>query len=73
VFFFEKKNQKTFATWPRSLAQAPGTDSGRKAQKFFGSFFQKRTACLPFLAASAFRNARTVLLACTPPVWQPGV
>ncbi len=44
VFFFEKKNQKTFAhgrTWPRA-AYANG-------QKFFGSFFQKITL-LPSLA-----------------------
>jgi hypothetical protein len=44
LFFFEKKNQKTFATLVRSLIQRPVTDSGRKWQKFFGSFFQKRTA-----------------------------
>jgi hypothetical protein len=29
LFFFEKKNQKTFATWLRSLTQAAETDSGR--------------------------------------------
>jgi hypothetical protein len=40
-FFFEKKNQKTFATWPR--ASGEDRDSG---EKFFGSFFQKRTAFL---------------------------
>jgi hypothetical protein len=38
VFFFEKKKQKTFicavADWPAAHA---------KEQKFFGSFFQKRT------------------------------
>jgi hypothetical protein len=43
LFFFEKKNQKTFATGGRSLVQAPGSDSGRTGKKFFGSFFQKRT------------------------------
>jgi hypothetical protein len=38
-FFFEKKNQKTFARLSRSSRQ-------RKLEweKFFGSFFQKRTA-----------------------------
>ena len=46
MFFFEKKNQKTFATLVRNLAPAPGSDTGRKAQKFFGSFFQKRTSLL---------------------------
>jgi hypothetical protein len=47
MFFFEKKNQKTFATLVRSLAPPPAPDSGRKWQKFFGSFFQKRTSFLP--------------------------
>jgi hypothetical protein len=37
-FFFEKKNQKTFATW-RALPERGAT----AVQKFFGSFFQKRT------------------------------
>ena len=38
-FFFEKKNQKTFSRWLRAwTARAP------IRQKFFGSFFQKRTA-----------------------------
>jgi hypothetical protein len=27
MFFFEKKNQKTFTTLARSLAQPPGSDS----------------------------------------------
>jgi hypothetical protein len=43
MFFFEKKNQKTFSNGGRSLAPAAGSDSGRNLQKFFGSFFQKRT------------------------------
>jgi hypothetical protein len=30
MFFFEKKNQKTFATGDRSLIQAPVTDSDLK-------------------------------------------
>jgi hypothetical protein len=39
-FFFEKKKQKTFVNLDRAFGTAvtPG-------QKFFGSFFQKRTAC----------------------------
>jgi hypothetical protein len=38
-FFFEKKNQKTFDPWSRCRRhRAP------KVKKFFGSFFQKRTA-----------------------------
>jgi hypothetical protein len=41
-FFFEKKNQKTFATW-RTLPERSAT----AVQKFFASFFQKRRPCLP--------------------------
>jgi hypothetical protein len=41
-FFFEKKNQKTFATW-----RTPPERSATAVKKFFGSFFQKRTASLP--------------------------
>jgi hypothetical protein len=44
MFFFEKKNQKTFATW-RTLPDGPAT----AVQKFFASFFQKRSA-YPFMA-----------------------
>ena len=44
MFFFEKKNQKTFSTDARSLTQAPESESGLQEQKFFGSFFQKRTS-----------------------------
>jgi hypothetical protein len=49
MFFFEKKNQKTFATFGRSRTQAPESDSERQEQKFFGSFFQKRTTSFPSL------------------------
>jgi hypothetical protein len=40
VFFFEKKNQKTFTP----LAAAPTSQwaAHAKEQKFFGSFFQKK-------------------------------
>jgi len=44
MFFFEKKNQKTFAswhTWPNSTGAAYANE-----QKFFASFFQKSR---PFL------------------------
>jgi hypothetical protein len=41
VFFFEKKNQKTFALW-RSRPSSPWS-ADAEWQKFFGSFFQKRT------------------------------
>ena len=47
-FFFEKKNQKTFALF--------GTRAGRRVgsqrQKFFASFLQKRSAFLLFLVCS---------------------
>jgi hypothetical protein len=43
LFFFEKKNQKTFAT-RRTLPDGSAT----AVQTFFGSFFQKRTASLAF-------------------------
>jgi drug/metabolite transporter (DMT)-like permease len=43
VTFLKKSNQKTFAYWP------PGVKRPQvKEQKFFASFFQKRSACLPF-------------------------
>ncbi len=41
-FFFEKKNQKTFG--PAGFGD--GIAAARKEQKFFASFFQKRSACL---------------------------
>jgi hypothetical protein len=37
AFFFEKKKQKTFMSL-RALAMSPR----QRAQKFFGSFFQKK-------------------------------
>jgi len=40
-FFFEKKNQKTFT---QKADTTVAIDTSRKEQKFFGSFFQKRTA-----------------------------
>ena len=46
MFFFEKKNQKTFApgagVWLRRLGLTPALSS----KSFFGSFFQKRTSFL---------------------------
>jgi hypothetical protein len=46
-FFFEKKKQKTLIY----LASAFPDRLSPESQKFFGSFFQKRTACL-FLKVS---------------------
>jgi len=54
-FFFEKKNQKTFATMHRSLIRAPEPDSVLKWKKFFGSFFQKELLSLSCLAVQ-FQN-----------------
>jgi hypothetical protein len=47
MFFFEKKNQKTFVYCG---ALHRGTGRSDQEQKFFGSFFQKRTPCLCFLS-----------------------
>jgi hypothetical protein len=44
LFFFEKKNQKTFAPYGRSRMAPPGPGSAANEEKFFGSFFQKRTS-----------------------------
>jgi hypothetical protein len=52
-FFFEKKKQKTFVRWLRG--GLIGTYLNR--QKFFGSFFQKRTAFL--LTAAPTLRARS--------------
>jgi hypothetical protein len=43
MFFFEKKNQKTFIRCPQAGTQAGAAGATRTRQKFFGSFFQKRT------------------------------
>jgi len=40
MFFFEKKNQKTFVPW-----RTPVERLGLKYQKFFAAFFQKRSPC----------------------------
>jgi hypothetical protein len=55
-FFFEKKNQKTFAHW---LPARGGFEchSELKWQKFFGSFFQKRTLLLAFAFSSTGASA----------------
>jgi hypothetical protein len=45
MFFFEKKNQKTFAPDGRSQTQTPVPNSAPKEQKFFWFFFfKKRTS-----------------------------
>jgi hypothetical protein len=52
TFFFEKKNQKTFPLGARTSAgvacEARRGEAARRArEKFFGSFFQKRTSFFP--------------------------
>jgi hypothetical protein len=50
-FFFEKKNQKTFICCCQRKIQHGIIHVAQNRQKFFGSFFQKRTACfLSFLS-----------------------
>ena len=55
AFFFEKKKQKTFATFAllaaRNFIASAARLTGRQEQKFFASFFQKRRPCLPCFAA----------------------
>jgi NodT family efflux transporter outer membrane factor (OMF) lipoprotein len=52
-FFFEKKNQKTFIRCPEVPAHLGRIGATRNRQKFFGSFFQKRTFLpLPFLCVA---------------------
>ena len=58
-FFFEKKKQKTFVCFAAPVRQRT-FPTGSNGQKFFGSFFQKRTylpfcytACLGLVAAQA--------------------
>jgi hypothetical protein len=41
---FLKKEAKTFDLWGGGQATGGATDHGLKEQKFFGSFFQKRTS-----------------------------
>jgi hypothetical protein len=44
-FFFEKKKQKTFAHCVPHAVQKGQRRAVRNRQKFFGPFFQERTAC----------------------------
>jgi hypothetical protein len=45
MFFFEKKNQKTFATLAAALPAPPRLNR----QKSFASFLQKRRPSFPFV------------------------
>ena len=63
AFFFEKKKQKTFI---RSPAVAPPAQPN--VQKFFGSFFQKRTAFfLAFLSLLSPASAQILSVQIKPP------
>jgi hypothetical protein len=48
MFFFEKKNQKTFASWcsRRGIGQGQTSGGRRKSKSFLVLFFQKRTYLL---------------------------
>jgi len=43
IFFFEKKNQKTFVCLDGCETRQTCPSASHNEQKFFGSFFQKRT------------------------------
>jgi hypothetical protein len=47
VFFFEKKKQKTFSLLCSAKAVEAARHNAHNEQKFFGSFFQKRTFAAP--------------------------
>jgi hypothetical protein len=58
VFFFEKKNQKTFARLAaRKATMHTAKVSRAQEQKFFASFFQKRRLFLPCLCLAAVLHA----------------
>jgi len=46
VFFFEKKNQKTIISFESLRFHRFELSAGSNGQKFFASFFQKRSALL---------------------------
>jgi hypothetical protein len=57
LFFFEKKNQKTFARLhPRKVGRRVRRVTRAQEQKFFASFFRKRS---PFLTIALSRTALT--------------
>jgi hypothetical protein len=62
AFFSGEKKQKTFA---KSGVYAARESRDSIKEKFFGSFFQKRTASFPRLAASSV--AITMLIVRVPP------
>jgi hypothetical protein len=49
MFFFEKKNQKTFIRCPQARTQTAATGATRNGAKVFCFFFSKRSL-LPYAA-----------------------
>jgi len=58
VFFFEKKKQKTFALW--RTWRISKVAAYAKQQKFFGSFFQKRTYFLAPVSGPSLQKLATL-------------
>jgi hypothetical protein len=61
VFFFEKKNQKTFTSSPSQQPGTVGLNAHLNEQKFFGSFFQKRTLPSFFVPMTTTRAAAIIM------------
>jgi hypothetical protein len=60
-FFFEKKNQKTFIYFRLHRARTSSLGVTRNSQKFFASFFQKRSSFfLPLTLTDAAISAATL-------------
>jgi hypothetical protein len=69
-FFFEKKKQKTFICCVQNPCSMGSLDDARNRQKFFGSFFQKRTAFFAFplaLLRVAYGTILNTVPAAVPP------
>jgi hypothetical protein len=53
VFFFEKRSKKFLSFW-----RAQDTTWMQTEKSFFGSFFKKRTVCLPFTCLPLKENPK---------------
>jgi hypothetical protein len=63
VFFFEKKNQKTFIRWdPRRLTSVHANPEQRRSKSFLVLFFKKEHLLL--LSAAADPNGDRLLTGC---------
>jgi hypothetical protein len=47
MFFFEKKNQKTFLTWLRAAGERPLQSGNLKDKSFLLLFFKKEESSFP--------------------------